>query len=132
MHANPRIYKDVMYPELSYSICGLCFTVHNDLGRFRSESQYCDALEELLKTNNLKYLREKIMPPSFKGEGNRNIPDFIIEDKIVLDLKAKRLVTKDDYFQMKRYLFSSKYKLGVIVNFRQKYLTPKRVLTSKA
>ena len=57
-----------------------------------------------------------------------NIPDFIIDKKIILEIKAKRIITKDDYYQVKRYLVSSNLQLGIIVNFRQKYLSPKRVL----
>src|SRR3989344_8144290 len=124
----PRIRQsNVLYPELSYTINGLCFTIHNSLGRFRNEQQYADAFEEKLKSSGLKYKREKSLPPSFKGEyNNRNIPDFIVEDKIVIDIKAKRLISKEDYFQMKRYLVSSGLHLGIIINFRQNVLTPKR------
>ncbi len=119
----------VLYPELSYKICGLCFNVHNELGRFRSEKSYADALEDLLKKNDIKYLREKPFSPAFEEEKERrNIPDFLIEDRVVLDLKVKRIITKEDYFQMKRYLVSGGKKLGLIVNFRQKYISPKRVL----
>jgi len=119
----------VLYPDLSYKICGLCFKVHNDIGRFRSEKSYADALEELLKENNINYKREQSLSPSFKGEHKqRNIPDFIIEDKIILDFKAKRIILKEDYFQMKRYLVSANKRLGLIVNFRQKYISPKRIL----
>lgn len=126
----PRIRQsNVLYPELSYAINGLCFTIHNKLGRFRNERQYADALEEKLKDSSLKYAREKSLPPSFEGEhNNRNIPDFIVEDKVVIDIKAKRLITKEDYFQMKRYLISSGLHLGIIVNFRQNVLTPKRIV----
>ncbi|MEK7463320.1 MAG: GxxExxY protein [Patescibacteria group bacterium] len=119
----------VLHPELSYKICGLCFETHNKLGRFKNEGSYADLLEILLKENNIKYVREAALAPSFVGEKERrNIPDFIIEDIIILDAKTKRIVTKEDYFQMKRYLISSNKKLGLIVNFRQKYLSPKRVL----
>ena len=46
-------------------------------------------------------LREHHILPSFDGEKkNRNIPDFIIENKIVIDFKAKMMITKDDYPQM--------------------------------
>jgi len=126
----PRIRQsNVLYPELSYTINGLCFTIHNSLGRFRNEQQYADAFEEKLKSSGLKYKREKSLPPSFKGEyNNRNIPDFIVEDKIVIDIKAKRLISKEDYFQMKRYLVSSGLHLGIIINFRQNVLTPKRIV----
>jgi len=125
----PRINKNILYSELSYKICGLLFAVHNQLGRYKNEKQYSDALENLLKDQKINYLREKSLPISFMGEaGGRNIPDFIIEDKIIIDLKAKRFITKEDYFQMKRYLTSYSKKLGLIVNFRQKYLYPKRIV----
>ena len=128
----PQMKDKIIYPELSYIICGLCFSIHNNLGRFRSEKSYADALEELFKREKLNYKREFAFFPSFEGEANRrNIPDFLIDDKIVLDVKAKRLVTKEDYYQMKRYLISGDKKLGLIVNFRQKYLSPKRILNSE-
>jgi len=126
----PRIIKvNVLYPELSYQLTGIFFKIHNELGRFRNEKQYVDALENALKLNNIVYQREKSLPKSFNGEAdNRNIPDFIIEDEIIIDIKAKRIITKSDYFQMKRYLCSANKKLGVIINFRQMFLTSKRIV----
>ena len=124
-----RINKNLLYPDLSYKICGLCFYIHNKLGRYRNEKQYADALENLLKENKIDYLREKPLPVSFPGEKNRrNIPDFIIENRIILDIKAKPFITKEDYFQLRRYLESYNKELGLIINFRQKYLRPKRIL----
>jgi len=124
-----RMDEKILHKELSYTICGLCFETHNELGPFCSEKSYADFLEQLFKESGILYEREKPIPVSFAGEANRrNIPDFIIEDKIILDVKAKRLVLKDDYYQMKRYLVASGKDLGLIVNFHQKYLSPKRVL----
>ena len=104
----------VVYKELSYKINGLLFKTHKDLGRYRNEKQYADMLEELFRENNIKYIREVSLPESFKGErSKRNIPDFIVEDKIIIDLKAKPIISKDDYFQMRRYLASCNKKLGI-------------------
>ena len=50
MHSNDS--NKLIYPELSYKITGLCFTVHNTLGRFCKERQYGDALEKELVKNN--------------------------------------------------------------------------------
>ena len=123
--------EKVLYPELSYEICGLLYEIHNELGPERSEMSYADALEQKLKLKDVPYKRETSLPASFIGEGSRrNVPDFVIKGIIVIDLKAKRIVTKEDYFQMRRYLAVSGLKLGLIVNFRQKYLNPKRVLYS--
>ena len=68
MYANTANKERVLFKELSYRICGLCFKIHNDLGRFRNEKQYADA-----------FLNKK---------------------------------------------------LGIIINFRQKYLNPKRVINA--
>ncbi len=123
--------EKVLHPELSYKICGLLYSIHNELGPERNEMSYADALEQKLNQENISYEREKSLPASFQGERlRRNVPDFIIQGIIIIDLKAKRAVTKEDYFQMKRYLASSGIKLGIIANFRQKYLYPKRILHS--
>lgn len=57
-----------------------------------------------------------------------NIVDFMIDNKIIIEVKAKRIITKNDYYQTQRYLQESRIKLGMLVNFRSKYLKPKRVL----
>ena len=119
----------VLYPELSYLICGLCFKAHNELGSFLSEKQYGDALENLFKINNINYSRESELPILFEGEkSGHNITDFIIDNKVILEIKAKNMITRDDYYQIKRYLISAKKQLGILVNFRRNTLQPKRVL----
>jgi len=121
--------KELIYPELSYELNGILFMCHNKLGRYRSEKEYGDFLEEAFKNYNITFEREKSLPPSFKGEqSRRNIIDFVIEDKVILELKAKLVTSKDDYFQMQRYLGAFDKRLGIIANFRQKYLRPKRIV----
>ncbi|MFI5164666.1 MAG: GxxExxY protein, partial [Bacteroidia bacterium] len=60
-----------------------------------------------------------------------NRPDFTIEGCMVIEFKAKPFITKEDYYQTMRYLEIVKMKLGMIVNFRQRYLKPKRIINSK-
>lgn len=124
--------RDIIYKDLSYKINGFLFKTQNDLGRYRNEKQYGDYLENLLKTNNIKYAREVRLPESFIGEKKgRNICDFIIEDKIIIELKTLNFLDKDSYLQIKRYLASSNLILGILVNFRQSCLTPKRILNNE-
>ena len=120
---------EIIYPELSYELTGACFKVHKELGRFKSERSYADALEVKLQEKGIGYEREKALLPSFKGERERrNVPDFIIEGIIILDAKAKRALSRDDYFQMKRYLSSAHLRLGILVNFQEIRLYPKRIV----
>lgn len=126
-----QMNEKIIYQELSYEIVGILFKVQNDLGRFCNEKQYCDAIEDYLKKNKIAYKREFILPVSFEGEANgRNKIDFLIEDKIILECKAKRIVLKDDYYQTMRYLKSLNKKLGMIANFRDKFIKPKRIINS--
>ena len=121
----------IIYPELSYIINGILFKTHNTLGKNCSEGQYSDFVEKLLKESNVKYEREKILPPIFDGEkAGRNKVDFLIDNKIILELKSKKVISKDDYYQVKRYLTALSKKLGIIVNFRSSYIYPKRILNS--
>lgn len=122
---------NLIHKDLSYRVTGILFAVHNELGRYRNERQYGDRVEYYLKLYHIPHQREVKLPPSFDGErAGRNKLDFLIEDKIVLELKAKSFITKEDYFQARRYLASLKKKLAIVANFRDKYLRPKRVLNS--
>ena len=112
----------LIYPHLSYTIRGLCFDVHNELGRYSREKQYCDNLEIKLKDAKLGYEREYGVGKS----GNRL--DFLVDDRVVIEVKAKDIVTKEDYYQLQRYLQITDMKLGFLVNFRSKLVVPKRII----
>ena len=121
--------QELVYKELSYEITGLLFEVHNELGRYCNEKQCGDLFEKKLKDRGIRYEREKIIPKSFKDEKfNRNRIDFIIENKIIIEFKCKRVIGREEYYQTRRYLKTFNKKLALIVNFNEKYLKPKRVL----
>lgn len=112
----------LIYPELSYLLTGICFDVQNELGRFSREKQYGDMLEAKFQDKHIVYLRE------YRVAELGNIADFIVDDKILIELKAKRFILKEDYYQVQRYLKSLNLKLGLIINFRDRFLKPKRII----
>jgi len=121
----------VAHKELSYKITGLLFKVHKDLGCSRNEKQCADYFEDLLIKEGIKYAREYRFEDHQYSRGKvRYICDFVIEDKIILEFKTVDYITKNDYYQVKRYLVTLNLQLGIIVNFRQYRLAPKRVLNS--
>jgi len=112
----------VIYPELSYLITGICFDAHNSLGRFSREKQYGDFIEQKFINLKVPYRRE------YKIGKSGNIVDFLIDDKIILEIKAKDILLKDDYYQLQRYLQGLNIRLGLLINFRNSYLRPNRVV----
>ncbi|PIU75306.1 MAG: GxxExxY protein [Candidatus Portnoybacteria bacterium CG06_land_8_20_14_3_00_39_12] len=121
MHTNDT-NKKLIYPELSYLIAGICFEAHNQLGRYARERQYCDFVEKRLKELKIQFSREYIV-----GKTGNKI-DFLLDDKIILEVKAKRFILKEDYYQLQRYLQILDKKLGLLVNFRNRYLKPIRIV----
>ena len=119
-HTNKN--SKLIFPKLSYIIVGVCFDVHYALGRFVREKQYCDEIEQRLKSLKLPYKRELLINSS------GNVIDFLIKDKLIIEAKAKRVITRDDYYQIQRYLQTLNIKLGFLVNFRNRYLKPIRVV----
>jgi len=119
---------EILHPELSYKVTGLCFQIHHELGRFCREIQYSDRLHELLLESGLDFDREFNLRKARENSPKGNRVDFLIEGKIIVDIKAKKFITKEDYVQMQRYLKSANIKLGMIINFRSTYLKPKRII----
>jgi GxxExxY protein len=78
-----------------------------------------------LSEKQIPYEREKLL--SATGI-DKNKADFLINNKIILEVKAMPYPTRKDYYQVRRYLRLRGLKLGIIVNFRQRYLRPKRIL----
>lgn len=114
--------QELIYPELSYKIIGICFEAHNEIGRYGKEKQYANFIEQRFQELSLPYKREIIIADT------GNILDFLVENKLILELKSKRIITKDDYYQLQRYLQISDLRLGILVNFRDEYIKPKRIV----
>lgn len=117
-----KVSQKVIYPELSYEIVGMLFETHSELGPYAKEKKYGDLIEQKLKERDFKYNRELAI-------GNTgNIADFLIEDKIILELKAVRKVDNECYRQIQNYLQQTGMKLGILVNFRTSRIRPVRVV----
>ena len=114
--------QNLIYGDLTFKINGVLFSVHNELGQYAREKQYGDVAERIFKEKNISFQREVVIGDS------GNILDFLIENKVLLEFKAKRILTKEDYYQTQRYLQETDLKLGILVNFRDKFIKPKRIV----
>ena len=112
----------LLYEDQTFKLNGIAFKVQKELGRFAREKQYCGLYEKFLVADQVPYERELTIADS----GNRL--DFFVYHLIPLDMKAKPFILKEDYYQMQRYLQVLNAELGIIYNFRDKYIKPKRIL----
>ena len=121
---------DIILKEESYKIIGLCMEVHNQLGVGFKEIIYKDALEIEFKSNKIPFTREKQFKIEYKGIvlPRRYPADFIIYDKIILEVKATSLIIESFVAQTINYLKASGLQLGIIANFGEKSFTSKRVV----
>jgi len=121
--------KDLIYPELSYQIVGILFEVYNQLGPGYPEKYYQKAISAELKRCNLSFREQVFTPLKLKGETiGRNYLDFLIEDRIILEIKKGTRFSGRNIEQVITYLKTAGLKLGIIANFGPKELKFKRII----
>ena len=109
----------LLYPELSNRILGIAMQLHREMGCGFKEKVYQDAFEVLLKENQINYEREKHIDLIFHGVKLEHdyYYDFLIENKIGVELKAVYEITGEFEAQIINYLHVSNHKLGLLLNF---------------
>jgi GxxExxY protein len=123
----------LLYEDLTYKIRGAVFAVHKILGSGHKEAVYHKALAIELRKRGLKFVQESPLPISYE---NTKVgvykPDFIIEDKIIVEIKAVPFVVRSHLEQMVHYLSATNYRLGLLINFGGRRVQIKRVIHDKA
>ncbi len=121
--------KKILFKDLSYAIVGAAFETFNELGWGLSEKIYQSALEKELQKRGIKFKREVYIPLDYKTERiGKYFADFIIEEKIILELKV---ISKLGYTHVKQvlgYLKSSNTELGILIYFTRDGVKYRRVL----
>jgi len=121
---------EIIYKEESYAIIGKCMEMHNELGHGFSEIVYKDALEVEFGENAILYEREKEYPVFYKHKNLKHkfYADFIIFDKIILEVKCVKILTEEHTSQVINYLKVSENKLALLVNFARGKLEYQRLV----
>ena len=122
-----------LYKEESYKIIGILFEVHKNLGKGFSEIVYKDALEYEFKINNVPYKREKEFSVNYKDTilKHKFYADFVVYDKIILEIKTVECFNNSHYNQCINYLKVSGNELAFLVNFNLSSLEHKRIVRTK-
>lgn len=123
---------ELVHPELSYKIVGLLFSVYNQMGGGYQEKYYQNALKKELLTNNIPFLEQVRTEFNYQGKRiGRYYLDFIIDHKIVLELKTAPSFSRKDFMQILNYLRQSSLELGILVSLNRNNIFYKRILKGK-
>ncbi|NHM04481.1 MULTISPECIES: GxxExxY protein [Flavobacterium] len=116
--------------EETFKIIGICMEVHRNLGPGLLEVVYKDALEIEFKANNIPFEREKEFSIEYKGIilPHKFYADFIVNEDIVLEVKAVKEFSGEHTAQVLNYMKLSDSEIGLLVNFQNKSLQHKRLV----
>ena len=120
------------YGEITEKIIGASFRVHNTLGTGFQEVIYQRALQLELNANLIAHVREFEMPIYYMDQliGRRRV-DFLVEEKISVELKA--VIKLEDVYiaQAMNYLEAYNLEIGLLINFGSKRLEFHRFTNKK-
>jgi GxxExxY protein len=127
---KPPVYKeDLLYPELSYDIVGCAYNVWDELGAGHLEKVYQKAMGIAFKEKGLSFSEQIQYPVKFKSElVGKGILDFMMDEKIVVELKKDDLFSKAHIQQVLNYMKLSNCKLAILFNFASRGMQFKRIV----
>jgi len=108
----------MIHEELTEKILKACFEVSNELGCGFLESVYLRALLIALAQAGLKAETQKPLTVMFRGQSVGDFfPDIIVEDTILLELKAVKALAPEHLAQVMNYLKATGIEVGFLLNF---------------
>ncbi len=123
-----KLISDFLYEAESYKIGDACREVWQQFGSAFKESIIDRALTVALEKRGLRVDSQKRIDVYFDGKKvGTYIPDKIINDAILLEIKCKPRLVKDDEKQFWRYLKATHYKIGFLINFGTRLEIQRRI-----
>jgi GxxExxY protein len=120
---------NLFYPDDCYKIYGILFKVFKNLGVGYKEKHVQRAVAIALNKDGIKFKEQAPFSMNYESRFvGRYFLDFVIEGKIVLELKVGERLYKRDYEQIKYYLLKSGLKLGLLAKFGRNGVAVERVL----
>jgi GxxExxY protein len=119
----------LVHKELSYIIVGILFKVYNELGGGYQEKYYQRAVALELKRHNISFREQVPIDLIYKeNKIGKYYLDFVIENKIVLEIKVTPRFYSRDIKQILAYLKRTGLMLGILASFSKGELKFKRIL----
>lgn len=134
MAHRPNIRRsDLIEPELSYKIIGAVFDVFNQLGLGLRESIYQKGVASALTKQGLSFREQVYCPISYDGKRVGCIYlDFLINGKIILELKRGEYFPRGNIQQVNEYLKVTDLPLAILANITQSGVKFKRIVNEQA
>jgi len=122
------------YKDITEKIIGCAQRVHGFLGNGFQEVIYQRALALEFREKELKFDRELEMPIFYRNYdepiGRRRV-DFLVEEKILVELKAVSELNDIHLAQILNYLTAYKLEIGLLINFGENSLKVRRLIKSQ-
>lgn len=129
MEEKIKNIADLIFPELSYKIIGILYKVYNQMGGGYQEKYYQQAIKREFFVNKIPFLEQVKTNLNYQGQLlGRYYLDFIVDHKIVLELKVIPFFTQKDIMQVLNYLKQSHLELGILVSLNRNNIHYKRIL----
>jgi GxxExxY protein len=118
----------LLHEELTRGILEACFEVSNELGSGFLESVYEKALLLALHQKGLKAVDDVPLSDTFRGAAvGEFFADIIVEDKVLLELKAVQALAPEHQSQVINYLKATGIEVGLLINFGRPKLEYRRL-----
>ncbi len=121
-----------LFSRLTEQVIGCAMRVHSALGSGFPEIIYQRALALELEASGVSFAREREQPVYYRDVriGSR-IVDFLVQDALLIELKAASELTDSNFSQIINYLTAFKLEVGLLINFGQKSLQYRRFIKTK-
>lgn len=124
-----KTITNLVYPDLSYKVVGVLFEVSNTLGGNYQEKYYQKAVALELKSAGINFKEQPRLPVKYKTKSiGSYCPDFLVDGKIVIEIKNNKNFTPKNIQQVYGYLREFKLKLGILANFTNNGLVFRRIV----
>ena len=120
----------LLLADLVRNVIGLCYKINEEGGPFLSDEDYIESVKYELNVRNLNFRQNEIVELEYLGKVvDRHTVEFIIGDKILLDLKGRNLLRHHNFHkQLGFYLAKKNLPLAIIVDFHSRRLKLRKVL----
>ena len=111
--------EGLLFKDEVYAVVGCAMTVYNELKAGYLEAVYQEALEKVMRKEGIVFESQKPVVIFFQGEPleKKYFADLVVDGNVLVELKSKKRLERDDEAQILNYLRGTQMKVGLLINF---------------